>query len=705
MATLRLAENVDRSHPEHIHIRLLGPIQIERNGQPIGHLESRKALGLLCYLCSQGKPVARQELAALFWGDKPESRGRGNLSRVLHNIGQVLPNSLDADRRTVHFRGDERLWMDTVQMERLARTEQLHSLAAATELFRGDFLEDIGLDDCPEFDLWLTTEREEWRRRVGQIYHTLIEHHTARGEYEAALRYVNRLLALEPWQEDAHRQKMLLLHLNGQRSAALAHYERSRRVLAEQLGVQPSPETESLRQQIEELNDALTSTVRPVQPRLPLLERGEEHTWLVQQWEAARRGAGKLTLLEGSAGVGKSALIEDVLAYTGSLGARTLRSRCYNYRTGLVYEPLVEALRPLFHPKAGVLGQVAVAESWLAELTRLWPEIETQRKIVHPSLDEDKTARHRLFEAVAQFLEATIAQERQMVLFLDDLHDADQATLDLLRYLFHRLQFKPIWFVCAYRREETTPNHPLVLWRNVLIREGHLAAQQLQPLSSESLLQILRRYQGLSAPQLGQLGRYAIDRCEGNPYVLEELLLDLGNRHILQEEQGAWSLDSAELSKLLGNGVPVPAGVAAVMENRLSRLNPRARRLLQVAAVLGRVFELSLLARVSAEPDEWVEICLSNWMNRGLVVELQVANGAADGATDELTERSAVGHLYRFSHAFLWQVVLEELAQLQRARLIERIEAVRAGKVVNGETPRPLVRAIEEEGSWERNAA
>lgn len=684
------------SELDHIHIRLLGPIQIERNGRPIGRLESRKALAVLCYLCSQEKPVLRQDLAALFWGDKAESRGRGNLSRVLHNISQELPNSLDADRRAVAFRGDERLWLDTVQMQRLARTDQMHSLAAATELFRGDFLEDIGLDDCPEFDHWLTTEREEWRRRVGQIYHTLIEHHTARGEYEAALRHVNRLLALEPWQEDAHRQKMLLLHLSGRRSAALAHYERSRRDLAEQLGVAPSPETDALRRQIEELNDALTSTVRPVQPRLPLLERGEEHTWLVRQWEAARRGAGKLTLLEGPVGVGKTALMEDVLAYTGGMGARILRSRCYNYRIGLVYEPLVEALRPLFHPQSGLVGRVAVAESWLAELTRLWPEVETQRKIVHPSLDEDKTARHRLFEAIAQFLEAAIAHEREMVLFLDDLHDADQATLDLLRYLFHRLQFKPIWFVCAYRREETTPNHPLVLWRNVLIREGHLAAQQLRPLSSESLLQILRRYQGLSAPQLGQLGRYAIDRCEGNPYVLEELLLDLRTRQILSEENNEWRLDSERLGALMGNGVPVPPGVAAVMENRLSRLNPRARRLLQVAAVLGRTFDLALLTRVSTEPNEWVEICLSNWLNRGLVVELDASNGAGNGERGEKT-----AHRYHFSHGFLWQAVLEELAQLQRERLIERIETVKnAPPGQEASLPLTGLRAIEESGEW-----
>ncbi|MBX3053900.1 MAG: AAA family ATPase [Caldilineaceae bacterium] len=684
------------SELDHIHIRLLGPIQIERNGQQIGRLESRKALALLCYLCSQAKPVARQELAALFWGDKPESRGRGNLSRVLHNIGQELPGSLEADRRSVRFRGDERLWMDTVQMQRLSRTDQIHSLAAATELFRGDFLEDLDLDDCPEFDLWLTTEREEWRQRVGQIYNTLIEHHTARGEYEAALRHVNRLLTLEPWREEAHRQKMLLLHLSGQRSAALAHYERSRQILADQLNVDPSPETEALRQQIEELNDALTSSLRPVQPRLPLLERGEEHTWLVAQWEAARRGTGKLTLLEGPAGVGKSALLEDVLAYTDSLGARALRSHCYHYRTGLVYEPLVEALRPLFHPTEGLLAQVALAENWLVELSRLWPEVQTVHQTALPGLDEDTTARHRLFEAVAHFLEAALIQERQLVLFLDDLHDADQATLDLLRYLFHRLQYKPVWFVCAYRREETTPNHPLVLWRNVLIREGHLATRGLGPLSNESLLQILRRYQGLTGPQLGQLGRYAIERCEGNPYVLEELLRDLSNRAILQEVAGGWELDTGQLTALMGNGLPVPAGVAAVMENRLSRLNPRARRLLQVAAVLGRDFDLALLLRVSAEPHEWVEICLSNWLNRGLVIELDRKAGNRSNGN------GSQSHRYRFSHGLLWQVVREELAQLQRERLIERVAAVESNKA-GEETIRPFAgqRGIEESGEWE----
>ena len=132
------------------------------------------------------------------------------------------------------------------------------------------------------------------------------------------------------------------------------------------------------------------------------------------------------------------------------------------------------------------------------------------------------------------------------------------------------------------------------------------------------------------------------------------------------------------------------------MENRLARLNPRARRLLQVAAVLRREFDIALLTRVSAEPDEWVEICLTNWINRGLVVEMETADG--EERDDALP---APRHRYRFSHGFLWQGAQEELTQLQQERLIERINAVRAAPR-GAETITPLAnrRAIEENGQW-----
>jgi predicted ATPase len=418
---------------------------------------------------------------------------------------------------------------------------------------------------------------------------------------------------------------------------------------------------------------------------------------LIQRWEEARRGQGKFTLVEGEAGVGKTALLEEILAYTASQGVRILRSRCYEYRSGLTYEAFVNALRPLFDSNHNTLEKVHLADSWLIELARLWPEVSRGLPPTPLFPDEETTARHRLFEAITQFLMATLEHQPGLILFLDDLHEADQPSLDLLRYLYHRLHLRPIWFVSAYQREETTPNHPLTLLRNVLVREGHLAAIDLKPLSSDTIFQILRRYDGLGAVQVRRLGRFLHEQSEGNPFILEQVRLALHDAEILRETENGWRLDEARLAALHQTEVAIPAGVMAVVENRLARLNPRARRLLQIAAAVGREFELPLLLTISGEPAEWVEICLSSWMARGLVVETGPSARQQDGQTGTLSSLKKHGHCYRFSHLMLWRVVLNELAPLQRSRLDERIREAAAGKELS-QPKVALLRHVEEVG-------
>ncbi len=662
----------------YFQVRLLGPAEITHNGTPIGRVESRKALGLLCYLCSQTKAVDRAQLVALFWGDKEESRGRGNLSRALHSISQQLPACLESDRYSVRFRHHERFWVDVLQFEALVAQRKPHLLAAATELYRGEFLENLSVKACPDFELWLTGEREQWRQRAAQAFQTVILHHTERGEYEHGLRYATRLLALDPWREEVHRQKMLLHHLSGQRAAALAQFEQCRLHLAEELGVDPGPETLLLRQQIEEVHTPLATSIRSLPQRDPLLERGSERTWLFHRYEDACRGTGKVTLVEGGAGVGKTALVDDVLAYAAVNGARVLRSRCYEYRSGLTYEAFVDALRPLFQGKASILSHITLATPWRVEMARFWPEI-VPVPIPDPTVqDGEGTARHRLFEAIAQVLLQVVEKERAVILYLDDLHDADQPSLDLLRYLYHRLHTQAIWFVCAYRREETTPNHPLTLFRNVLSREGHLATTVLNPLSSETVFQLLRGYEGILPGQMRKLGYFLQDQSEGNPFVLDQLRQWLQEEGVLTELESRWQVDDVRLDDLLRDGSTIPAAVVAMIENRLARLSPRACRLLQIAATIGRQFDLALLINTAGEPEEWVEICLTSWMARGLV--------------DEIAPR------YQFSHVMIWRVVLDELSPLQRLRLEDRIAEARQRGSAAVSRRAPMMHVQEGEG-------
>ena len=219
-------------------LRFLGPIQVERDGTPVGGFRSRKALALLAYLAAQARPVPRDHLAGLFWEDKREAEGRANLSWVLNKLGQLLPGCWQADRHTVQFVRTRSYWLDVDAFESLVAQREMAALAEAVQLYRGEFLEGLELDGCAEFGLWLVGERERWRQCTVGALDELVAHHNRRGAHAAQLLYGRRLLLLEPWREETHRQLMRLLARSGQRSAALAQYEACRQTLANELAVE-----------------------------------------------------------------------------------------------------------------------------------------------------------------------------------------------------------------------------------------------------------------------------------------------------------------------------------------------------------------------------------------------------------------------------------------------------------------------------------
>jgi predicted ATPase/DNA-binding SARP family transcriptional activator len=284
-------------------LRLLGPVEVEREGAPVGRFVSRKAVAMLGYLAARGQPVSRIHLADLFWQDKAESRGRGNLSRAFNNLTTLLPGCWRADYHTIHFIPSAAYWLDIRAFEAGAAQDDMAALARAVELYRGDFMRDINLDDCPDFSAWLETERTRWRQRAGHLFHKLIQHHLYHREYEQGVRFASRWLELDPWQEEAHQQMMLLLARSDQRSAALVQYEACRRILAEEVGAEPAAETTALYQRIR----AVESTPRPDLPAQPSpligreIELGRIVTLLIEP-------TCRMLTLVGPGGMGKTRL-------------------------------------------------------------------------------------------------------------------------------------------------------------------------------------------------------------------------------------------------------------------------------------------------------------------------------------------------------------------------------------------------------------
>ncbi|MCL4301526.1 MAG: tetratricopeptide repeat protein [Anaerolineae bacterium] len=237
-----------------LNLKLLGSPEVWLDGQVVTGFRSGKARALLYYLAVSGRAQPRSVLTGLFWGEVAEQHARRSLTMTLSNLRQLLGSHLDIARETVAFDANSPYWLDVPVFEAgvaaASQGQDIEELKQAIALYRGDFLEGFYLHDAPEFEQWVLVERARLRERVLRALHLLADHLAAQDDLPQAIETMRRLLALEPWREEAHRYLMLLLARDGQRSAALAQFEICRQMLADELAVEPGPETIALYEQI-----------------------------------------------------------------------------------------------------------------------------------------------------------------------------------------------------------------------------------------------------------------------------------------------------------------------------------------------------------------------------------------------------------------------------------------------------------------------
>ncbi len=253
-----------------LSLALLGPLQVTLDGAPITTFESDKVRALLAYLAVEAdRPHRRDALAGLLWPERPERAAHLNLNQALANLRGALgdrtatPPFLCITRETVQFNraSDYELDVETFRA-RFAACEQhphrhpetckpcVQRLQQAIDLYRGSFLAQFFLSDSAAFEEWALLKREWLHRRALRALARLADYHERRADYEQAQHDTWRQLELDPWREESHRQLMRVLALSGQRSAALEQYERCRRALADELGVEPAEETTALYERI-----------------------------------------------------------------------------------------------------------------------------------------------------------------------------------------------------------------------------------------------------------------------------------------------------------------------------------------------------------------------------------------------------------------------------------------------------------------------
>jgi DNA-binding SARP family transcriptional activator/predicted ATPase/Tfp pilus assembly protein PilF len=292
-----------------LELALLGQADVHLDGEPVTGFGASKAEALLFYLAVTGLPHSRSALAGMLWRDMPESDALMNLRQVLASLRRLVGPHLHITRQTVRFRRDHPYWLDVEDFETgvtgpTDKETAVEGMKAAVALYRGDFLAGFYVRDAPAFEEWMLSQRARLRSAALEALHTLVTVYAHRGNYEQGINYARRLLELEPWYEEAHRQLISLLARSGQHSAALAQYERCRRQLVKELGVEPALETRELYERVLAARSASQPTNLPP-PVTSLVGREGE---LIRLGRLLADPHERLITILGPGGVGKTRL-------------------------------------------------------------------------------------------------------------------------------------------------------------------------------------------------------------------------------------------------------------------------------------------------------------------------------------------------------------------------------------------------------------
>ena len=395
--------------------------------------------------------------------------------------------------------------------------------------------------------------------------------------------------------------------------------------------------------------------------RTPLLcpnsiGREEPLQALLERLDKAIVGTGAVVLIGGDAGVGKSRLIRDLKHEAASRPVRVIEGRCTSTESSVPYAPLMNALR--FRIAKGEGEAVAQMLGPLrAVLAPIFPQLEGRPAPAESSADRD---RERPFELIFSVLER-LAAEESMLLVLEDVHWADQTSLELLHHLAHRAPSLRMLILATYRSDELHAAHPLRRLLGSLARDRVGEEMRISPLDRDETTEMLRCM--LQAEPNPAFASAIWRRSEGNPFFVEELISVLAGGGVLEpNDEAATLLERA----------PLPSTVSEAVLERVNAVGPRALETLAAAAVIGRSFDFEDLRAVLGMSElELVEI-LEQLASHQLLRE------------DPLIRKDS----YSFPHALMQEALYESLIS-RRRRLLHRRVALALERRV-GRTPSRL---------------
>jgi DNA-binding SARP family transcriptional activator/Tfp pilus assembly protein PilF len=579
-----------------LDIRLLGRFEVTVDSRPVpaaAWMHSRAADLVKLLALAPRHRMSRDEVLESLWPRLGAAKAASNLHKAASYARRAL-----GERGAVVLRGGA---------VELAPTAEV---TTDVERFEGGDDSAYGGELLPDdaYEEWTLGRRARLRERRLSVLR-------AEGRWEEVLRE-------DPADEESHRGLMRRHMANGDAPAVARQFRLLRDELA-RLGAEPSAETLALQREL--MRGPAVHALRLL--HTPLEGRDRELVPASIALERAASGHGSALLITGALGIGKTAVVEALVAEAERHGFHTLRGAAHEEEGRTPYAPLVEALDPLVARRPELVA--ALTDSAQAALSLLLPSLSRGRGEALRPAD-----RHRIFSAVAQLL-GQAAMDRGALLAIDDMHAADEATLALFHHLARSAAGERLLLVGGMR-DEPLPE-PAALVRSSLLGRGAAVELALGPLDRAAVTAIARR---AAARPLSAAALAAIERsAAGNPFFAEEL---------------AASIDASE-------EVTVPRRLREVVARRLERLEPFGQRMLAALAVIDDGFTAAQLAALVREAP----------------VDEALGSAVAAGVLESARGR------YAFRHA----LVRDELATRLPENLVRAMHADAAGLLAADDAP------------------
>jgi DNA-binding SARP family transcriptional activator len=621
-----------------LEFRILGPLEVRDGDRPVEVRGAKQKLLLGKLVLNANKVVSSEALINVLWGEDPPDTARKALQMHISQLRKLLER--DGGQPVIVTRppGYElRVGAASVDSARFERAlgeadraggprAMAERLREALALWRGPALADVERGDALRGEVARLDEL-----RLGAT-EDRIDADLALGDHAAVIPELEALVAEDPLRERLRAQLMLALYRSGRQADALALYRDTRRVLVDELGIEPSRKLRELEERILVQDPGLE---RPGRAPLggELIGRRRELATLQPVADAAMAGSGAIVLLAGEPGIGKSRLADALARHAYSRGAAVAVGRCWEAGGAPPYWPWVQALgayvRDVDTPALrGYMGREGPA---LAAIIPDLAELVPAASSIH-----GEGGRFGLFAAIAAFLRRA-ASGRPLALFLDDLHAADQPSLLLPRFVADELTHTQLLIVGCYR--DTELDAALAATLPDLVRQRSVHRVRLGGLELDDTARLLALTIGDAMPS--ELVERLHTRSEGNPlFVLEtgRLLADDGARE--------------------GQALPIPVGVSEAIGQRLRGRSMRCRELLVLASVMGREFGVDALELASGLAQDEILDSLEEAEAARLIGEVPGARGRL-----------------RFSHILVRDTLYHDLPLARRMRLHGQIAA------------------------------